>query len=127
VVQWRLGPELKTAGQVRREAVRWLAEQGIGPLDDTAVVLAELLANAVHAARGTVSLDVDVMDGNVLISVTDDGPGFGDPPPTTLPPVEAEGSRGLYLVRALSEDFAVARTRDGTTVRCSLHVGSLAG
>ena len=125
-MQWQFGPEGQAAGHVRREAVRWLTQQGVGPLDDTAVVIAELLANAVRVARHRVCLDVSRVDGRILISVTDDGPGFGSLPLPVLPPLEAEGSRGLYLVRTLSADFAVDRAETGTTVHCSLPVSALA-
>ena len=41
-------------------------------------------------------------DGRVSIAVSDDGPGLEELPVDTLPPLDAEGSRGLFLVRKLS-------------------------
>ena len=124
-MQWQLAPDRQAASQVRREAVRWLDSQHLEPLDDAAVVIAELLANAVCAANQTVLLDVEVESvRRIGISVTDDGPGFRTLPARELPPIEAEGSRGLFLVRTLSTGFSVGRTTAGTTVRCSLAISA---
>jgi anti-sigma regulatory factor (Ser/Thr protein kinase) len=123
-VQWRLRPESRAAGQARRDAVRWLAAQGLpgGTTDDVAVIIAELLANAIRVAPRTVVLDLEVAAGRCHVTVTDDGPGFRELPPDTLPPLEAEGSRGLFLVRTLSRGFAVQKGPAGTVVCCWLPV-----
>ena len=124
-MQWQLAPDRQAASQVRREAVRWLDAQHLAPLDDAAVVISELLANGVRAAIRRVLLDVEVESKqHIGISVTDDGPGFSAPRARELPPLEAEGSRGLFLVRTLSTGFSVGRTDAGTTVRCSLAVSA---
>ena len=59
-----------------------------------------LVDNAVRAAgdRGTVSVDITVeMDGDVRVSVRDDGPGLGQ--------VAARSSLGLSITRALVASF----------------------
>ena len=126
-MQWRLRPGSKAAGQARRDAVRWLGAAGIGPLDDLAVVIAELLANAVQVARREVVLEVTLALGEVHVCVCDDGAGFTSLPAQGLPPSDAEGSRGLFLVRSLSQGFAVETTAAGTVVRCWLPVTAVAG
>lgn len=115
--RWQLRPDRQAAQQARRDAVRWLADQGL-PGGDAALVIAELLANAVRAARGLVVLELVVERGRLRIAVSDDGPGLEELPVDTLPPLDAEGSRGLFLVRKLSAGLELENDGIGTTVRC---------
>ena len=117
-MRWTIGASPLEARDVRREAVRWLAGAGVSKADVAALVISELLANAVRAAQGAVSLELALIDGQVQIAVTDDGPGLLALPGATLPPPEAEGSRGLFLVRQLSSDFEFAADPQGFTIRC---------
>ncbi|MCW2543631.1 MAG: hypothetical protein JWM40_1183, partial [Frankiales bacterium] len=117
--RWQLRPERRAAQQTRRDAVRWLNDHGL-PAGDAALVIAELLANAVRAARGAIVLEVTVERGRVSIAVSDDGPGLNELPVETLPPLDAEGSRGLFLVRKLSSGLELDVEAVGTTVRCWL-------
>ncbi len=117
--RWQLGPDRKAAQQARREAVQWLGDHSVAS-GDAALVIAELLANAVRAARGVVRLEVSIEEGRVSIAVSDDGPGLDDFPVDTLPPLDAEGSRGLFLVRQLSSGLQLDEAAVGTTVRCWL-------
>lgn len=125
-MQWRLRPDGGAASQARRDAVRWLGAAGIGPVDDVAVVIAELLANAIRVASKEVVLEVTLAPGEIHLCVGDDGVGFTQLPPEVLPPFDAEGSRGLYLVRKLSQGFAVETNPSGTVVRCWLPVSRVA-
>jgi anti-sigma regulatory factor (Ser/Thr protein kinase) len=67
-----------------------------------------------------VVLEVCVDEGRVSIAVSDDGPGLEGLPVDTLPPLDAEGSRGLFLVRKLSSGLQLDEESIGTTVRCWL-------
>jgi serine phosphatase RsbU (regulator of sigma subunit)/anti-sigma regulatory factor (Ser/Thr protein kinase)/GAF domain-containing protein len=117
--RWQIRPDRHAAQQARREAVRWLDDRGV-PAGDAALVIAELLANAVRAARGVVVLELSTSLGRVHIAVSDDGPGLEELPADTLPPLDAEGSRGLFLVRKLSRGLELDGGAVGTTVRCWL-------
>jgi anti-sigma regulatory factor (Ser/Thr protein kinase) len=119
--RWQLGPDRHAAHQARRDAVRWLSDRGIAA-GDAALVIAELLANAVRVARGVVMLELVVAADKLRVSVSDDGPGLDELPDDALPPLEAEGSRGLYLVRKLSAGLELEREGPGTTVRCWLPI-----
>jgi PAS domain S-box-containing protein len=121
VERWQIAPERHAAQQLRREAVRWLSDRGVAA-GDTALVVAELLANAVRAARGIVVLELSVRQGRVDVAVTDDGPGLVELPDEELPALDAEGNRGLFLVRKLSRDVELDPDTIGTTVRCWLPV-----
>jgi serine phosphatase RsbU (regulator of sigma subunit)/anti-sigma regulatory factor (Ser/Thr protein kinase) len=118
---WTIRPDRREAQLARREAVRWLADHGVRA-GDVALVIAELLANAVRAARGAVVLEVSITDGRINVAVSDDGAGLDELPVDTLPPLEAEGSRGLFLVRKLSSGLELDNEALGTTVRCWLPV-----
>ncbi|HUR13689.1 MAG TPA: SpoIIE family protein phosphatase [Mycobacteriales bacterium] len=121
--RWQIQPDRHAAQQLRRDAVRWLADRGI-PAGDTALVVAELLANAVRAARGIVVLELSVRQGRLHVAVTDDGPGLVELPDEELPALDGEGNRGLFLVRKLSCDVELDPDTIGTTVRCWLPLAS---
>lgn len=121
VGRWQITPARHAVQQLRREAVRWLADRGV-EAGDTALVVAELLANAVRVARGIVVLELALGNGRVDVAVTDDGPGLFDLPDEELPAIDAEGHRGLFLVRKLSRDVELDPDTIGTTVRCWLPV-----
>jgi anti-sigma regulatory factor (Ser/Thr protein kinase) len=121
VERWQITPERHAAQQLRREAVRWLSDRGVAA-GDTALVVAELLANAVRAARGIVVLELSVRPDRVDVAVTDDGPGLVELPDEELPALDAEGNRGLFLVRKLSRDVELDPDTIGTTVRCWLPI-----
>jgi PAS domain S-box-containing protein len=117
--RWDITPDPQAVTQVRREAVRWLADHGLAA-GDLALVVAELLANAVRAADNRVSLELALGMGGLEVVVTDDGTGMDALPADHDPDLEAEGSRGLFLVRRLSSGLELLPTEAGTTVRCRL-------
>ena len=117
--RWDITPDPHAVQQVRREAVRWLADHGLAA-GDLALVVAELLANAVRAAEVRVTLELALGVGGLEVVVTDDGTGMNVLPPDHDPDLEAEGSRGLFLVRRLSTGLELLPSGRGTTVRCRL-------
>jgi serine phosphatase RsbU (regulator of sigma subunit)/anti-sigma regulatory factor (Ser/Thr protein kinase) len=119
--RWQIAPDRQAAQKLRRDAVRWLGDRGVAG-GDAALVIAELLNNAVRAARGLVLLDLSVALGRVEIAVTDDGPGLVELPDETPPSLDSETNRGLFLVRKLSHDVVLDPDSIGTTVRCWLPV-----
>jgi anti-sigma regulatory factor (Ser/Thr protein kinase) len=119
--RWQIRPERAAVRQTRRAAVQWLADRGF-PGGDAALVISELLANAVRAARGMVVLEVSVGQGRLHLAVSDDGRGLDELPEESLPPTDVEGSRGLFLVRKLSQDLTLDADALGTTVRCWLPI-----
>ena len=85
---------------------------------DAGLVVTELVSNSVRhsgmAATDCITLAVSFDDGCLRVEVTDSGPGF-EPPNLVEPPLGASG-RGLFLVDALADDWAIERTAGGTTV-----------
>ncbi|MFN2613892.1 MAG: SpoIIE family protein phosphatase [Actinomycetota bacterium] len=119
---WSMLPTPEEASAARRHAMDWLLARGLD--DDTVsqlgLVVSELVANAVAAARSSVELSIDVAQDNVTIVVGDDGAG-----PAALasrgfeqPPHMADAGRGLFLVRALTDSVVIDTNASGSTMRC---------
>lgn len=129
----RLEPEC-TFAAVREaaHAVReWLAARGLPESDLEAweLALVEAGNNAVeHApeARRSLPVGIEVSWGgtDVEARVTDHTGGFDLPEQTGLPDAENEGSRGLFLIRTLTDHAEYLRGRDANTLvlrkRCTV-------
>jgi anti-sigma regulatory factor (Ser/Thr protein kinase) len=104
--RWRLAADLQEAG---------LLTAAIG---DAALVLSELLSNALRHARPLPGALVQVSwaldDGSLTVSVRDGGgptrPHCGHPTPSSL------GGRGLAIVDHIASTWGVRRSRGGVTV-----------
>ena len=118
---WRVDPAPREAALTRRDATAWLRARGVevDVVDVIALALGELLANAVEHAR--TSIDVEITHGadGVLVEVRDDGPGF-DLTPRQRAADDAEGGRGLAIVRELAADLHLHSTPAGTVARAHL-------
>jgi anti-sigma regulatory factor (Ser/Thr protein kinase) len=94
-------------------------------VDTLLLMTSELVTNAVIHARTPIELGVTVSRDNVLVTVHDQDLAR----PAQLPATDRDGGRGLDLVDALSERFAVDRhDGDGKTVwfRVPRHAGAAA-
>lgn len=105
---------VKSAGAARRLAAETLAIAGSCPAaNDVAVVVDELVANAVEHTRsgrgGQVRVTVAAAPGEwVLLLVGDDGTDDGSVPSVPEQRASAEDGRGLLLVAALSDAYGYA-------------------
>ena len=102
------------ARDVRHDVSAALQRQGFSAdaLGAAEVVFAELVGNVHRYAPGAVEIALDRSGGAPVLHVLDRGRGFRHLP--KLPAdVLSERGRGLYIVSALSEDFAVTRRPDG--------------
>ena len=118
----RFDADVQHVGAVRRDVGTWLAAQGIDPATTTDIVLAvaELVTNAVEAARTAVELRAWAVPEGIVVEVTDDGPGFEGAPRRPLRQLDplAERGRGLFLVHALVDDCTIESGPNGSIVRC---------
>ena len=109
---------------VRRSLVSQLQALEVDSLlvDEAAIVVSELVANAVRHAKalpdGTIQVDWGVTDGVVELSVTD-GRGLNTPRPAPYSLLAAHG-RGLRIVRSLAHEWGVQDDGDVNTVWVSL-------
>jgi serine phosphatase RsbU (regulator of sigma subunit)/anti-sigma regulatory factor (Ser/Thr protein kinase) len=102
----------------------WLQHQPVDSeaTDDILLIANELCTNAVSAAPdGSVVLRAALSDDAVEVEVQDEG-GIAPPFPTDYdqgpPDAMAESGRGLFLVKALSDEVSVEVAEGLTTVRC---------
>ena len=91
---------------------------------DAALIVSELVTNAVRAGAGQIDVDYLFNEHELLISVTDDAPGL--PTPRTAGFLDTTG-RGLQLVDALAQTWrTVPRGAVGKSVHASVALGSAA-
>jgi anti-sigma regulatory factor (Ser/Thr protein kinase) len=106
------------AAQARRFLAEAARAQQLGPLaDDLAVVVSELVTNAVRHGAPPVILEIDTTDESVTVVVADGAPGRPGPQQALE---DAEGGRGLTLVEALSGDTGVRPQPPGKAVWAEL-------
>ncbi|MBV9438524.1 MAG: SpoIIE family protein phosphatase [Candidatus Eremiobacteraeota bacterium] len=72
-----------------------------GELLSTELILSELIGNAVRHAPGPLSLSLSVEDGQVVLHMIDEGPGF-DLRAELPKDVWSESGRGLFLISAIA-------------------------
>ena len=78
---------------------------------------AEACNNAIlHASGSAFTVSVAVADGDVVVTVSDQGEGFDPPTSLIMPPPQAIGRRGLPLMRALVDEVDVSSNGHGTTI-----------
>jgi anti-sigma regulatory factor (Ser/Thr protein kinase) len=141
-VEWSLEPgDIAAIPRLRQQIMRYLSRFAAPDADlgASAVVVGELLSNALAHSLGRAWISLRWDGPHPLLSVADTGPGLqsADHPATsglsslikadrTLVPrlpddPLARGGRGLYLVAHLSLDVAVAtRATGGTVISVSL-------
>ena len=103
------------AGVRARALVRdALRDWGLGVIsDDAALVVTELVTNAVRHGGSAFRLQLSRTAGAFRIEVVDDGEGTPEPQP---PDTEAEGGRGIMLVDAMSSSWGVENVPQGKLV-----------
>jgi anti-sigma regulatory factor (Ser/Thr protein kinase) len=101
--------------QVRRVVLGWGLSSVIEPLT---LIVSELVGNAVRYGRPPLALLVRRVGRGVRVDVHDERPNKAPTPADTAPSDQnAEGGRGLFLVKALSRDTGVEQiSHDGKRV-----------
>ena len=109
-----------SAAIARQRLCTLLSAQSVSPavLDDVALVISELVGNAVRHATGLPSgglhVDWEIRPGVVEVAVTDGG-GSSMPRARNASP-DAQGGRGLAIVDALADDWGVRQQGSVLTV-----------
>jgi len=114
---------VENLAELRRHVLRLAARAGLTTdrSDEFAVAVSEAVSNAIRHAGGSGELAVIKDDQSRLIAeVTDDGPGIPCSVVVRLPPLEATGGRGLWLLQALTDHAEVHTSGRGTTVRLEM-------
>lgn len=86
-------------------------------LEDVALVVSELVTNAIMHGDGEIQLRLQVDSGSIVVGVQDTG--------ANRPQVPADGAgnesgRGMTLVAAVAQDWGVRALGDGKEVWCVL-------
>lgn len=127
-MSWQVTPGSAIAlGEARRGLGGWLGSHGRNA-DDAVLVASELMANAVMAAPSAVVLSAAMQGPQLVLEVSDDGQGAErlDELGQRLPAADSEEGRGLFLVRALSDDLSIVTSSTGTVARCVIPAPRLA-
>lgn len=117
-----LQPRTDAPARARRWLAEWCAQWGCADVeDDAALLLSELITNAVVHARTTITVSARFSGNELRVAVADRQP--GDVRPRTVVP-SADNGRGLAIVQALSEEWGVQSLRGGKFVWFTLTSGS---
>jgi len=115
---------MSSAVDARRALTAELRARGVDPVvvDESEIVLSELVTNAVRHARpladGGIRVNWSVTGGVVEIDVTDGG---GPTTPRPAPrSVWSAGGRGLRIVGSLAHEWGVRENSTGNTVWASI-------
>lgn len=116
-VQIRLPCSARAPAEARLGLLRSLGSWGSQESRDTAALLvSELVTNAVQHTGGAPWLTVLLGDGRLRCSVHDTEPAAMPEPSTALVGGDGEGGRGLQLVDALAVDWGVEHEPTGKSV-----------
>ncbi|MFF5919892.1 SpoIIE family protein phosphatase [Streptomyces flavochromogenes] len=111
---WTFPNTPESAGQARRKAVTQLAEWGLAQdtIDDTALVVSELVTNSVRYAKGPIQLRL-IHDGTLACEVTDDSSAS---PHLRRALDTDENGRGLFITAHLTQRWGVRPSGRGKTL-----------
>jgi serine phosphatase RsbU (regulator of sigma subunit)/anti-sigma regulatory factor (Ser/Thr protein kinase) len=120
--EYRFSPSLATVPLARHLFGDWLEHLKLDEAEraDLLLVASELCSNAVRHASGkpgALAVRAWAEADAVVVEVEDDGAGMELSHRAEDPDLEAETGRGLYVVRALTDDLSVRRIDERTIVR----------
>jgi PAS domain S-box-containing protein len=118
--QHKAAPAVDQVPLVRHRFSEWIVTQGdVAQLEEEfAVVVSELVTNAVRLATTFFEVRATVAEDGVVLEVIDDGPGFHiDETVTDEPDFDGESGRGLFIVECIVDELAVEPREPGSIVR----------
>jgi anti-sigma regulatory factor (Ser/Thr protein kinase) len=120
--EYAFSPSLATVPLARHLLGDWLEHLGIDDDEraDLLLVASELCSNAIRHASGkpgALAMRAWADADAVVVEVEDDGAGMELSHRMEDPDLEAEQGRGIYVVRALTDDLTVRRVDERTVVR----------
>ena len=120
--EYRFSPSLATVPLARHLLGDWLDHLAIddSERDDLLLVASELCSNAVRHASGkpgALAMRAWADHDALIVEVEDDGAGMELSHRMEDPDLDAETGRGIYVVRALTDDLTVRRIGERTIIR----------
>jgi anti-sigma regulatory factor (Ser/Thr protein kinase) len=123
----RLAVDLAHIATIRHAVTQFAAWHGLPDRRRADFVLAvnELVTNAVQHGGGSGDVLLGRAESALWCEVTDQGPGLplDRRDGYRLPPANAPGGRGLWLVHRLCDEVTIATGARGTTVRVVKNLG----
>ena len=92
-------------------------------LDDVIMCLHEACMNAMQHGRGQLSVRWELVPGEVVVQVCDEGPATPLPSAEAVPGTEQMSGRGLYLIRSLSQRFEASDDHGSRCLAFSVDLG----
>ncbi|MBD5654156.1 MAG: SpoIIE family protein phosphatase, partial [Candidatus Eremiobacteraeota bacterium] len=127
--QWRFHAASAQAAHVMRQEIAAYLEQPAGGSEDASnceLIVGELLANTVEHAPGLVELAIEWTHEHAILTVSDNGAGVKSLRNELPADILHEGSRGLFLVHALSLGVTVDTSpTGGARIRVVLPIASM--
>ncbi len=109
---------LQSPARARQAAAEIASQEALGPVsDDLALVVSELVTNAVRHAESPLRLEIQTGEHRVVVAVAD---GSVSPPVARVADDESEGGRGMALVDLLAAETGVRPHPAGKTVWAAL-------
>lgn len=90
------------------QELRGSGELDEGGVEDAALIVSELVTNALRAGSTAITVNIESGEREIRITVVDDAPGL---PHAVEPTGELESGRGLAIVAALSSAWGVTRRK----------------
>jgi anti-sigma regulatory factor (Ser/Thr protein kinase) len=121
---WTLPNEPHAAAEARRHATAQLNDWDLAELaDDAALIVSELVTNAVRYAEGPIELRL-IRDRVLICEITDDS--------STAPQLRRanetdEGGRGLFITAQLTDRWGIRPARRGKTIWTEQHLPAAHG
>jgi serine phosphatase RsbU (regulator of sigma subunit)/anti-sigma regulatory factor (Ser/Thr protein kinase) len=120
--EYQFSPSLATVPLARHLLGDWLEHLSLENVerDDFLLVASELCSNAVRHASGrpgALAMRAWAEGDALILEVEDDGAGMELSHRLEDPDLDAETGRGVYVVRALTDDLSVRRVEERTVVR----------
>lgn len=123
VLRLSLEPDFSAVRTAADQVQRFLARHRCGEQArcECELAVVEGCNNAVkHTAPGAAGwrliLEVEILDREIEMRITDHGPGFVWPSTVELPDAENESGRGLYLIRHLVDSASYLRGPGANTL-----------
>lgn len=113
-----LDSDLRSPAAARAATAKVVTSMHLEALsDDLALVVSELVTNAVRHAQPPVRLEIQADDSRVTVAVADGSPGTPNQRTQTS---DAEGGRGMFLVDLLADETGCRPHPPGKTVWAAL-------
>jgi len=119
LLRLELNGDLSQIGPAAVQVQEFLRSHGCAERlrSDCELIMVEACNNAIkhtdaHTKWKPVAVEVRIEPGQIEMRIIDHGPGFEWPQIVELPEPEEESGRGVFLIRALTDDAAYVREAD---------------